>query len=240
MIIAANWKLHYGPAEAATYFQQWIALTKGPLTYPERQAVFFTPPYCWATSHSSNVLFGAQNIHTENSGAFTGENSASVLKAMGGQWVLVGHSERRQWFGETSEVTQKKISTALSLGLKPLLCIGETLEERKQNRVEDVLKNQLSLGLKDIEVTADLALAYEPIWAIGTGLTASTQDISATHSLIQTILTDLGFKKVPAILYGGSVKPENAAEILSTAGVSGLLVGGASLKPDSFFSIFQG
>lgn len=241
MIIAANWKMHFSPSMAQQYFDAWKQLTSSEggdqEVGPHSSPLFFVPACNWHVAQLNGLQWGPQNFFPDESGAFTGENSPLVAKEMGAQWALIGHSERRQLFNEENYFINKKILKSLQLGLKPLLCIGETLEQRQSGSIESVLRGQLQQSLLNVTPNLNLHIAYEPIWAIGTGLTARLEDIDTTHRLIQNILEDLGFSKSTPILYGGSVKPDNSSEILSVKTVSGLLVGGASLKPDSFYKI---
>jgi triosephosphate isomerase len=185
---------------------------------------------CWA--------WGAQNCWAELSGAFTGESSLSCLKAMGGEWVLVGHSERRAIFGETDDLLAKKFWKSIEVGISPMLCVGETREERDSGRTEEVVTRQLQTVFQGgvVPQSFQLAVAYEPVWAIGTGLVATLQMISQAHGLIRKILGNFGLSSVP-VLYGGSVKPENVAEIVNLPEVGGVLVGGASLAPASWMQL---
>jgi triosephosphate isomerase len=189
---------------------------------------------------SSNVLLGAQNVYFEESGAYTGEIAPSMLIAAGCSHVIIGHSERRQYFAETDEVVNRKIKLALTTGLKVILCIGESLEEREANRTFDVLNTQLTGSLADVQLN-DITIAYEPIWAIGTGKTASNEQANDAHAYIRDWL---GKNKEGAdsvrIQYGGSVKPDNVKGLMAQSEVDGALVGGASLKPDSFSQIVIG
>jgi triosephosphate isomerase len=238
MIIAANWKMHLSPKTAADYFRSWNQLCSSAKP-SSHQSVFFVPAYNWHVAAQSGHDWGIQNFYPEDSGPFTGENSPLIAKEMGATWALIGHSERRQIFGEDGNLINKKVHKAIQLGLKPLICIGETLDERKSGNIATALQQQLREALLNVNSNINIYVAYEPIWAIGTGLTASSNEIMNTHELIQKTLEDLGFSKMTPILYGGSVKPENSAEILAIKNVSGLLVGGASLIPDSFFRIYQ-
>ena len=189
---------------------------------------------------SSNVLLGAQNVYHEESGAYTGEISPDMLLAAGCSHVIIGHSERREYFSETDEVVNKKIKLARSKGLEVILCIGESLEDRESNRTFDILSGQLSGSLADLSLEG-ITIAYEPIWAIGTGKTATDEQANETHTFIREWLTK---NKENAdrvrIQYGGSVKPENIASLMAQPEIDGALVGGASLKPDSFAKIAAG
>lgn len=190
----------------------------------------------------SPVQLGAQNVHWENSGAFTGELSSLALTAIGCEWVIIGHSERRTYFGETDRSVNKRVLRALETGLRPIVCIGETLEERESGRTFDVLERQLEIGLKDIKPLADngLVIAYEPVWAIGTGKTATPAQAQEAHRFIRTKLGRLFGDEIAestTIQYGGSMNEKNAAELLSLPDVDGGLIGGASLKPEKFAQI---
>ncbi len=197
-----------------------------------------------------HVTVGAQNIHWERRGAFTGETAAEMVLGGGGEATLVGHSERRHVFGETDAETAKKVARALDAGLEPILCVGETLDEREAGRTTDVVQRQLSAGLEEIKVAADLSrvvIAYEPVWAIGTGKTATPAQGQEVHEFIRGHLQGQ-FERLGGsgeevqqtlILYGGSVKPENSGELLAEKDVDGLLVGGASLEADSFLAICE-
>ncbi|HHT9136625.1 MAG TPA: triose-phosphate isomerase [Candidatus Wunengus sp. YC60] len=192
----------------------------------------------------SHICVGAQNVHSEKNGAYTGEISALMVKEAGCTHVLIGHSERRHLFGEIDSFINAKIKTALSVNLKPIFCIGETLKEREEGRTEYVVEKQLKDGLLGIDNNhvEGLVIAYEPVWAIGTGKTASPEQANEVHSFIRGFLTD-NYGKVIAnsvyIQYGGSVKPENTAELISQPEIDGLLVGGASIKLESFLKIID-
>ncbi len=191
----------------------------------------------------SSVALGAQNMHAADSGAFTGEISAGMLKGVGCTYVIIGHSERRQYFGETDESVNEKVTKALAAGLVPILCVGEMLEEREAGREQEVVRKQVTGGLKGVSIdSADaLVLAYEPVWAIGTGKTASPEQAQEMHAFIRALLADQfgGLSTDIAILYGGSMKPGNAAELVSKKDVNGGLIGGASLKAADFAAIVR-
>ena len=192
----------------------------------------------------TNIGLGAQNLHWEDSGAFTGEISASMIKSVGAQYVIIGHSERRQFFGETNETVNKKIKAALKEGLKPIVCIGEVLEDREAGKTFDVIKGQCEGSLANLtsEEMGKIILAYEPVWAIGTGKTASPQQAQEVHKYIRDLLVTLFSEELAQsvrIQYGGSVKPENSADLMSQPDIDGALVGGASLKCDSFVGIIE-
>lgn len=242
LMMAANWKMHKTRREAvATLTELLSQITPLP---EDRQVVVFAPftalsACAEALRTARNVLLGGQNCYPAGHGAFTGEISPDMLRDCGCTHVLTGHSERRSLMGESSEFIGQKTAFALSAGLKPLICIGETLEERDSGRLETVLNVQLSAGLADVPDTIsadDLAVAYEPVWAIGTGRVAGIREILDAHEKIRICLQ----QRFPSqggeirILYGGSVNPENTGEIISLDNVNGVLVGGASLQAESF------
>ena len=244
-IIAGNWKMNLGPHETRGFFKRFDAtvLESG------HELVIFPPTASLGAAFLARgeavrgVGLGVQNIYWEDEGAFTGETSAPIAANAGAEFVLVGHSERRHVFGETDEETALKVAAARRHDLVPVLCVGETLEERRAGRVEEVVLRQLDAALPELTPARKrFILAYEPVWAIGTGETATPEDASAAHATLRARLQDeLGEAagaRVP-ILYGGSVKPENAAELLAAPEVGGVLVGGASLDPDSFAAIVR-
>ena len=193
----------------------------------------------------SNIKLGAQNLYWEKEGAYTGEVSAAMLKDAGCEFVIIGHSERRKYFNETNEGVNKKIKTALSAGLTPIVCVGETLEEREQDKTHDVVKDHVTgafAGLSNDDVLK-LVIAYEPVWAIGTGKTATPEQAQEVHAHIRKLLSELYSKETAQsirIQYGGSVKPENIKDLMAQPDIDGALVGGASLKTDSFTEIVKG
>jgi triosephosphate isomerase len=244
-IFAANWKLNHGPTRAREFMQAFLA------SYPaadDRTVAFFPSALALhavvdALRGRPDVLTGVQNIATQASGAFTGENSAAIAADAGARLVLVGHSERRHVFGEAEEDTAKKCALAVQHGLAPVLCVGETLEQRERGDTEAVVVRQLVNGLAALDdaQAATALLAYEPVWAIGTGRTATPADASTIHTVLRGALRDrLGARAahVP-ILYGGSVNRENAATLLAGTDVDGLLVGGASLDADGWSAIVR-
>ena len=226
MLIAGNWKMFKGAAEAGDFCR---ALRDADL--PENVDVVVCPPFL-SLATATQVLAGteigvfAQNCHWEAEGAFTGEVSAGMLLELGVYGTLVGHSERRQHFGETDETVAKRCRAALEAGLHVIACVGETLEEREAGTTEAVLRRQLSV----LEPDDNLVIAYEPVWAIGTGRSATPEMVQQAHEVVRSAI------EAP-VLYGGSVKPENAEELLSMAAVDGALVGGAALDVDSFAAI---
>jgi len=244
LVLAGNWKMNLGPAEAGRFFETFLA------EHPAREdaTVLFFPPAVSLTAAREavkgrgDVRLGAQNVYWEPSGAFTGELSVPMAAEAGAEYVLIGHSERRHVFGETVTQTVRKVRAVLDGGLVPVLCVGETIEERRAGRAEAVVEGQLTSVLATLtaQEAARLVVAYEPVWAIGTGETASPADADAMHRAVRARLaTAFGAEAARAIpvLYGGSVKPENAAELLAQPEVDGVLVGGASLDPRGFARI---
>ena len=235
-IFAANWKLFKTPKETREFFTQFKELAN----QASGEVVFFPSAISLEAASTSlagtSIKWGAQNCYFKADGAFTGENSAQVVKDLGGSYILIGHSERRKIFGETDGVIADKVAFTQGLGLTPMLCIGETLEEREGAHTFRVLEIQLQQGLAKADKTKPVVVAYEPVWAIGTGKVASPEQVAETHTDVFNILKTLGFETTP-ILYGGSVKPDNAANLMKQAHVSGFLVGGASLEATSFINI---
>jgi triosephosphate isomerase len=238
-LIAANWKMYKNPDEARTFIEDFIK--KIP---PQNQKNIFIFPSAIcidAVKHAaknSNLIIGAQNIYPEKEGAFTGETSPAMIKQMGCHTVLIGHSERRSLFGETNEFLAKKIKAVQELNLVPMYCVGESLQERKSGKTFEVLKTQLTEGLKLFD-RKHLILAYEPVWAIGTGEVATPEQAQEAHKYIREQLKQITGQSSYKILYGGSVKPENAPELIKQPDIDGFLVGGASLKVESFAQICQ-
>ncbi len=229
MLIAGNWKMHKGPAETAAF----CAALRDRVGAAEGVDVAVCPPYpslaaAVQTLAGTEIAVAAQNVHWEEQGAFTGEVSASMLRELGVYGAIVGHSERRQLFGETDEGVARRAAAALGAGLWVIACVGETEEERERGETESVLRRQASV----LDPHDQLVIAYEPVWAIGTGRTATPDQAQEAHAFIR------GLIDVP-ILYGGSVKPDNAAELLAQPDVDGALVGGASLEVDSFAAICE-
>jgi len=245
-VIAGNWKMNLNPREAVEFFRGFRprfphGATPEILVFPSfisLQAVLSAAPA------DPPVGVGVQNVHWEPSGAFTGEISAFMAKAAGATHTLVGHSERRHLFGETDREVALKAEAAFNAGLVPVICLGETLEERRAGRLKEVILGQLDAVMPSLSKPGRSGgmIAYEPVWAIGTGETATPQDASEAHGLLRDRLMDgLGPERgsVIPILYGGSVKPSNAADLLAASHVGGVLVGGASLDPVSFAAIAQ-
>jgi triosephosphate isomerase len=246
-VIAGNWKMNNDLKES----EKLIVELKNLLQNEKPNCdVIVCPPYTSLSEASkllkgSQIKLGAQNMHFEDSGAFTGEISASMLKSVGCEYVILGHSERRAIFGESNEMINKKIKKALSAGLKPIFCVGELLEERENGTTNDVVKRQILKGLDGIsaEDMKNMIVAYEPVWAIGTGKTASPAQAQEVHEFIRDLIEidySLEVANELTIQYGGSVKPDNAKELLSQKDIDGALVGGACLKADSFMGIIKG
>jgi triosephosphate isomerase (TIM) len=244
-LIAANWKMHKTLAEAVAFTE---SLQREVGDIADREVVL-APPYTAlaAVRHAlwrTDFKLAAQNCHWEDRGAFTGEVSGAMLRDVGCDYVILGHSERRQLFGETNETVQKKLTAALSCGTLPILCVGEVLEEREGGTTFTVLGGQLDAALKGlpVEQAGQLAIAYEPVWAIGTGKTATPEQAQEVHAFIRERCTSLWDKTVAQkirIMYGGSVKPDNVDTLMAQADIDGMLVGGASLEVSSFKRIIQ-
>jgi triosephosphate isomerase len=235
-IIAGNWKMFKNPEQTRAFFKSW----KSRAMSASNEIVFFPPAVCLEAAaqelKGTPVRWGCQNAYFQGQGAFTGENSPQVIKEMGGHYVLLGHSERRQFFAETDEAIAKKAQYTQSLDLIAMVCIGETLEQRDQNKTNSVLSAQLMSCLSYKPLAKNLVIAYEPVWAIGTGRVAQPEQVAEAHALIKSVLSSLGLETVP-VLYGGSVKADNCAKLAGLPGVDGFLVGGASLEVDSFLPI---
>ena len=243
-ILAANWKMNLTHSEAGAYLQAFLSEI-GDVNDVE---VVIIPPFtaiptlAEAFDKIQSLRLGAQNMHWEKSGAFTGEISAQMLKALYVKYVVIGHSERRTLFGETDELVNRKVRSAFDAGLRPIVCVGETRQQRDQGQTLDICRGQLTTSLPDGARADNLVVAYEPVWAIGTGLTPTLQDIEQIHRFIRDFLM-ARFKEEGGrirILYGGSVKPSNAAELMAVANVNGALIGGASLKAADFLAIAAG
>ena len=240
-VIAGNWKMHLGP-EATVSFFEGLSLEGVP---KDREVIVFPPAISLVAAASAperdaRVHLGVQSIHWEDEGAFTGETSAPMALEAGARFALIGHSERRHVFGETDEQVAKKVAAARRHRLVPVVCVGETLEERRAGRVDEVILRQLDAALETLGKEGRSLIAYEPVWAIGTGETATPEDASEAHATLRRRLTEVWDEESAAgvaLLYGGSVKPDNAAELLAAPDVDGVLVGGASLDPRSFSKI---
>jgi len=246
-IIAANWKMNMTQSEAADFVANFL-LEIGESIEVE---IVIVPPFTVlakvsaALEGSPNIKVGAQNMYWEKGGAFTGEISAAMLRDLFVRYVVLGHSERRMLLGETDEIVNRKVRAAHEASLKPIVCIGETLEQRENGQVEEVLSRQLrgslaDLGAKDLQETV---VAYEPVWAIGTGKTATAAEAQEAHAFVRQTLEEISDEataKKMRIQYGGSVKPDNARSLMSQPDIDGALVGGASLDPRSFAQIVHG
>jgi triosephosphate isomerase len=245
-LIAGNWKMYKTLAEATALVGE---LKAGLTQRPEDVDVLVAPPFTALAAvagaiEGSGIALGAQNMHTELEGAFTGEISPRMLKDAGCTHVILGHSERRQLFGETDEGVGRKARVALDQGLIPILCVGETLAERESNRTLEVVERQVERALRDLtpDEAARALIAYEPVWAIGTGLAATPEQAQEVHAAIRKQVSKSHGEAVAnalLILYGGSVKPDNAKSLMGQADIDGALVGGACLKSESFLKIIH-
>jgi triosephosphate isomerase (TIM) len=244
-LIAANWKMYKNPEQTKQFFKDFLPLVAG----NDRDEIVICPPYidlqaAIELASGTHIGVGAQDVYWKDEGAFTGEISPSMLTAIGCTHVIIGHSERRQYFGETDDTVNLKLKAALEHGLTPITCVGEVLEEREAGLTEDVLRRQCVRAFNTISAkkAAKLVIAYEPVWAIGTGKTATPQMASDAHVLIRGEVAKAFGEEFAAglrILYGGSVKPENAQALMSEEEIDGALVGGASLDPKSFAAIVK-
>lgn len=244
-VIAANWKMYKTPDEAREFFRDFLPMVEG----HERDEIVICPTFLAidAALHSvkgSNIAIGAQDVYWQKEGAYTGEICASMLVAVGTTHVIIGHSERRQYFGETDDTVNLKLKSALEAGLVPIVCVGEVLEEREAGLTDDVLRRQCLRAFNKVSAkkAAGLVVAYEPVWAIGTGKTATPELASDAHAIIRAEAADSfgqEFADKLRILYGGSVKPDNAHALMSEEEIDGALVGGASLDPKAFAAIVK-
>ena len=243
-VIAGNWKMNMLPNETIKFIEEFESLVKD----TKNEVILCVPYtdlfYALNFAQDTNIKIGAQNMHFEESGAYTGEVSAKMLKSIGVEYVIIGHSERRQYFNETDETVNKKIKAAFANELKPIVCVGETLEERESGKTVDIITNQTKLALEGLtdEQVKNTIIAYEPIWAIGTGKTATSEDANNSIKEIRKKIEEIYGKDVAEcviIQYGGSVKSVNAKELFTTSDIDGGLVGGASLKPEEFAKIIN-
>ena len=244
-LIAANWKMYKTPEQTTAFFNEFLPMVAD----HTRDEIVVCPPFvdlraAVEVAAGSNVAIGAQNVHWEKEGAFTGEISVGMLSAVGVTHVIIGHSERRQYFNETDDAVNHKLKTALENSFTPIVCIGEVLEEREAGLTEDVLRRQCTRAFHGISArkAAKLTIAYEPVWAIGTGKTATPQIATDAHLVIRHEAEKVfgkEFSEALRILYGGSVKPDNASTLMSEEEIDGALVGGASLEPVSFTKIVK-
>jgi triosephosphate isomerase len=239
----ANWKMNHGPSEARAYIAAFLRVFA---PHDDRTVALFPPALSLTTvrdarADRTDIRLGVQNLHSQEKGAFTGENSAGMARDAGATLALVGHSERRHIFGETSLEAGRKVVVAYASGLTPILCVGETLAQREMGDAERIVVEQLTVGIDQLQrkSLSEIVIAYEPVWAIGTGRSATTDDASAMHRVIRATLSQISPDQaggVP-ILYGGSVSKKNAESLLRADGVDGLLVGGACLDPEGWAEI---
>ncbi len=239
LIFAANWKMHHGPAAAAAFADRFLSLVPA---RPGRSLWFFPPTVSLATLASAyrdraDIAVGPQNVHWEPKGAFTGELAISMAVEVGATLALVGHSERRHLFGETDEQVARETAAVLEAGLRPLVCVGETLAEREGGRTEQVVLRQIEAVAAHISDWSNVVIAYEPVWAIGTGRNASPEDAAQVHTLIRVGLEKRGVAHDVRILYGGSVNSGNVTSLLARPEIDGVLVGGASLEADGWAAL---
>lgn len=241
-VIAGNWKMNMLPNEAIDYIQAFEPMVKD----AKAEVILCVPYtdlfYCLMNAQGTNIKIGAQNMHFAETGAYTGEVSGKMLKSIGVEYVIIGHSERRQYYNETDESVNKKIKAAFENELKPIVCVGENLEEREAGKTEERITSQTRLALEGLskEQVKNTIIAYEPIWAIGTGKTATSEDANNSIKAIRAEIRKIYGEEVAEeviIQYGGSVKSSNAKELFSTSDIDGGLVGGASLKPEEFSKI---
>ena len=244
-VMAANWKMYKTPEETASYFRDFLPMVAG----HTRDEIVVCPPYTDVATaidaaRGTNVAIGVQNVHWKADGAYTGEISAPMLLSLGVTHVIIGHSERRQYFGETDDTVNLRLKTALESGLTPICCVGEVLQEREAGMTDDVLRRQCVRAFHAISAkkAAKLIIAYEPVWAIGTGKTATPELAAEAHAVIRKEATEVfgeAFANQLRILYGGSVKPDNVSSLMAQEEIDGALVGGASLDPNSFTAIVK-
>ena len=243
-VIAGNWKMNMLPNEAIKFIEELTPLVKD----TENEVILCVPYtdlfYALLTAQGTNIKIGAQNMHFEEKGAYTGEVSGKMLKAINVEYVIIGHSERRQYFNETDETVNKKIKAAFANELKPIVCVGETLEQREEGKTAEIITKQTELALEGLtkEQVENTIIAYEPIWAIGTGKTATSEDANNSIKKIRNKIAQIYGQETASrviIQYGGSVKSTNAKELFSMSDIDGGLVGGASLKAEEFSKIVQ-
>ena len=246
-ILAANWKMNFTHSEAESYLKSFVSEIRD---FNDDVDVVIIPPFTaipalvTASERVQTLRIGAQNMHWEKNGAFTGEISASMLRALYVRYVILGHSERRTLFGETDEIVNRKVKAALDAGLRPIFCLGESLYERDSNQVEQVLERQIRKGLEGVSShdLTEVVVAYEPCWAIGTGRTASPVEAEDAHAFIRSVLGKVSDRTTAdriRIQYGGSVKPDNVEQLMRQKNIDGALIGGASLDPRSFAQIIR-
>ena len=241
-VIAGNWKMNMLPNEAIEYIQAFEPMVKDANAEVILCVPYIDLFYCLMNAQGTNIKIGAQNMHFEETGAYTGEISPKMLKSVRVEYVIIGHSERRAYYGETDETVNKKVKAAFAYELKPIVCVGESLEQREAGKTEEIITNQTRLALEGLtaEQVKGTIIAYEPIWAIGTGKTATSEDANNSIKSIRAEISRIYGAEVAEeviIQYGGSVKSSNAKELFETSDIDGGLVGGASLKPDEFSKI---
>ena len=243
-VIAGNWKMNMLPNETIQFIEDLAPLVKD----TDNEVILCVPYtdlfYALLTAQNTNIKIGAQNMHFAESGAYTGEVSGKMLKSINVEYVIIGHSERRQYFNETDETVNKKVKAAFENGLKPIVCVGETLEQREAGKVEEIITNQTKLALEGLtnEQVQNTIIAYEPIWAIGTGKTATKEDANDAIKAIRNKIAEIYGQNTAdrvIIQYGGSVKSSNAKELFFMPDIDGALVGGASLKAEEFSKIVE-
>ena len=244
LYIAGNWKMNLVPSLAAKYASELAAAAKDAKVKVMIAPTYVCLPAVVEAVKGSNIIVAAQNVNDHEKGAYTGEISCAMLKDIGVNTVILGHSERRQYYGETNEFINKKVLFALASGMDIDLCVGETLEEREGGRLEQVLADQINIGLEGVteEQMAHVTIAYEPVWAIGTGKTATPEDANSAHAYIRSLIEKKFSKSVAEkqiIQYGGSVKPSNVKELMACEHIDGALVGGASLTLEQFLPIIN-
>ncbi len=241
-VVAGNWKMNKTPAQTGEFIKELAPMVKDAAS----EVIACVPFVCLSAAidaaKGTNIKIGAQNLHFEDSGAYTGEISADMLVSMGVEYVIIGHSERRQYFAETDVTVNKKLIKALEKGLKPIVCVGESLEEREQGITIDLIRSQVKIAFMNVsaDAAAKTIIAYEPIWAIGTGKTATNEQANEVCAAIREVVGELYGASVAdklIVQYGGSVKPDNAAELFGMSDIDGGLVGGASLKSADFKGI---
>ena len=239
----ANWKMNFTISDVKLFMSEW----KNKNLNNSNIETIFCPSFTELNTtaellQNSSSKLGAQNVYYDSKGAFTGEVSCRMLKELGCEWVIIGHSERRSILGETDDMIQKKLDKIISEGMYPILCIGETKEERDAGITQEILSRQLSIACKNLigNEIRTFVIAYEPVWSIGTGVTAATDMISETHQDIRNILNDIGLNgNESSIIYGGSVSDQNASELSAINDVDGFLIGSASLDANKFYSIYN-
>jgi len=234
-MILGNWKMNHGLAETREFMSSLNSLPRPESPYTFGVAVPYTSLAVALECRPAGMLIGAQNVHWESAGAHTGEIAPQMLNELGVEFVVVGHSERRQFYGETDEAVSKRAKAAIAASLLAVVCVGETEEEYQAGKTEEVVRSQLQRSLRGVPA-ANLVIAYEPVWAIGTGLAATPEIADSVHQTVKAVLEQLYLEAAQAIpiLYGGSMKPDNAGELLQKPRIDGGLIGGASLKADSF------